>query len=143
MSGTDQPDGLRLAVVVDAALPLGLLANTVATIAVGLGAALPAFGGTTLMDAHGRAIMNSADRPVPILQAPAETIRAILLKALPTPDGGVVVAFPQFARSLHAFADYAQQFPTRDLAEETIEGLGLAGPEKWVRSLTGSLKLLR
>ena len=35
------------------------------------------------------------------------------------------------------------QFAARDIATETIEGLGLAGPEKWVKSLTGSLKLLR
>ena len=51
--------------------------------------------------------------------------------------------FPQFARSLHDFAEYQVQLAARDLATETIEGLGLAGPEKWVKSLTGSLKLLR
>ena len=51
--------------------------------------------------------------------------------------------FPQFARSLHDFAAYQAQFAMCDLATETIEGVGFAGPEKWVRSLTGSLKLLR
>ena len=51
--------------------------------------------------------------------------------------------FPAFARSLHLYADYEAAFPDRDLSEETIDGLGLAGPAKWVRSLTGSLKLLR
>lgn len=133
----------RIAIVVDPGLPLGLLANTVATIAVGLGAADPAFGNTTLIDREGRQVKNSADRPVPILQAPAEAIRALMLKAVPPPEGGVVVPFPAFARGLHAFADYRAQFPTVDLAAETIEGLGIAGPSKWVKSLTGSLKLLR
>jgi hypothetical protein len=133
----------RIAIVVDPTLPLGLLANTIATIAVGLGAAVPAFGDTVLIDANGRSIHNSADRPVLILQAPAESIRALLLRALPAPEGARLVLFPQFARSLHSFADYRTQFPTRDLAVETIEGLGLAGPEKWVKSLTGNLKLLR
>jgi hypothetical protein len=46
-------------------------------------------------------------------------------------------------RSLHDFAAYQAQLARRDLAAETIEGLGLAGPEQWVKSLTGSLKLLR
>lgn len=133
----------RIVIIVDPALPLGLLANTVATIAVGLGAAEPGFGDTVLTDVSGRSIKNSANRPVPILQAPADLIRMILLKALPAPDSGLVVPFPLFARSLHAFADYQMQFPTRDLSAETIEGLGLAGPERWVKSLTGSLKLLR
>jgi len=133
----------RIAIVVDPGLPLGLLANTVATIAVGLGAAEPAFANTSLVDREGRHVKNSADRPVPILQAPSETIRSLLLKAVPPPEGGIVVPFPAFARSLHAFADYRAQFPTIDLATETIDGLGIAGPSKWVKSLTGSLKLLR
>ena len=139
MSPTDK----CIAIVVDPSLAIGLIANTVATIAVGLGAVEPAFGNVTLTDAAGRLIKNSADRPVPILQAPAEAIRASLLRALPTREGEIVVPFPQFARSLHDFAAYQAQLAARDLATETIEGLGLAGPEKWVKSLTGSLKLLR
>ncbi len=75
----------RIAIVVDPALPLGLLANTVATIAVGLGAAEPGFGDVTLTDAAGRSVKTSADRPVAILQASPETIRALLVKALPPP----------------------------------------------------------
>ena len=133
----------RIAIIVDPTLPLGFLANTVATIAVGIGAAQPIFGNTVLTDAAGRSIHNSANRPVPILQATPEVIRSLLLKALPAPGEARVVAFPEFARSLHAFADYQEQFPTRDLASEAIVGLGIAGPEKWVKSLTGSLKLLR
>jgi len=137
------PGDTRIAIIVDPSLAIGSIANTVATIAVGLGAVEPAFGNVTLTDAAGRSIKNSADRPVPILQAAAEAIRATLLRALPAPAGGVVVAFPQFARRLHDFAAYQAQFAARDLAHETIEGVGLAGPEKWVKSLTGSLKLLR
>jgi hypothetical protein len=139
MSPTDK----RIVIVVDPSLAIGLIANTVATIAVGLGAVEPALGNATLTDAAGRLIKTSANRPVPILQAPAEAIRATLLEALPTREGEIVVPFPQFARSLHDFAAYQAQLAARDLATETIEGLGLAGPEKWVKSLTGSLKLLR
>ncbi len=133
----------RLAIIVDPTLTIGLIANTVATIAVGLGAAEPKFGNVTLTDRIGRSLKNSADRPVPILQAPSEVLRSTLLRALPAPEGGIVVPFPQFARSLHTFADYRAQLEVRDLATETIEGIGLAGPERWVKSLTGSLKLLR
>jgi Protein of unknown function (DUF2000) len=139
MSPTDK----RIVIVVDPSLAIGLIANTVATIAVGLGAVEPALGNATLTDAAGRLIKTSANRPVPILQAPAEAIRATLLEALPTREGEIVVPFPQFARNLHDFAAYQAQLAARDLATETIEGLGLAGPEKWVKSLTGSLKLLR
>ena len=139
MSLTDK----RIAIVVDPSLSIGLIANTIATIAIGLGAVEPAFGNITLTDVAGRSVKNSADRPVPILQAPAETIRAALLRALPTREGEIVVPFPRFARGVHDFSTYQAQLAARDLATETIEGLGLAGPEKWVKSLTGSLKLLR
>lgn len=137
---------LRLAIVVNPGLPLGLIANTAGAIAIGLGARLPALAARRLTDRHDRTIDISSNQPVPVLQADAEAIRALLLKALARPpDDGerAVVPFPAFARSLHAYAEYEAAFPARDLGEEAIDGLGLAGPAKWVKSLTGSLKLLR
>lgn len=108
-----------------------------------MGAAQIQLAGTCLTDAQGRTILVSANRPVPVLQAEPEAVRALLLKALAVPEGGVVVPFPHFARALHSFAEYEATFPKRDLADEAIDGLGLAGPAKWVRSLTGALKLLQ
>lgn len=58
-------------------------------------------------------------------------------------SGGILVTFPRFARSLHDSAEYRQEFKNRDLGEVTIEGIGLCGPAKWVRSLTGNLRLLK
>lgn len=133
----------RIAIIIDTALPAGLLANTIAGIAIGLGAARPSLGAVALTDAAGRATATITNLPVPVLQASGEVIRSLLLKALPAPEDAVVVPFPGFARSLHVFADYVATFPDRDLGTETIDGFGLFGPDKWVRSLTGSLKLLR
>jgi len=136
-------EDLRLAVIVNPDLAQGLLANTVAAISIGLGAQLPYVAARQLVDRSGVAIDISSDRPVPILQADAETIRSILLKAAAHEDREAVVAFPAFARAMHVYAEYETTFPNRDLASEIIDGVGIAGPAKWVRSLTGSLKLLR
>ncbi len=133
----------RLAIIVDPALPLGFLANTVGAIAVGIGAAEPGLGGVRLKDDSGFTILNSADRPMPILQADEDTMRMLLETSASRPDGAILVAFPAFARSLHSFADYEKEFPSRTLIAEKIDGLGICGPSKWVKSLTGSLKLLR
>ena len=122
---------------------MGLLANTVGAVSIGLGAKLPFIAARQLVDKTGLAIDISSDRPVPILQANTETIRAILLKAATYEERQAVVAFPAFARSLHVYAEYEAALPERELATEVIDGLGIAGPAKWVRSLTGSLKLLR
>lgn len=136
-------DDIRLAIIVNPALPLGLLANTVGAISIGLGASMPQLAARRLTDRENRTIDISSNQPVPILQADNETIRPLLLRALAQPEGRAIVPFPAFARALHDYRDYEATFPGRDLAEEAIDGLGLAGPSKWVRSLTGSLKLLR
>jgi hypothetical protein len=136
-------EDIRLAIVVNPALPIGLVANTVSAISVGLGARLPQLAGQTLADREGRAIDTSSRQPVPILAADAEMIGALLLRALGRSDDRAIVPFPAFARSLHDYREYETAFPNCDLSQEAIDGLGLAGPAKWVRSLTGSLKLLR
>jgi hypothetical protein len=140
------PD-LRLAIIVNPELPLGLIANTAGAIAIGLGATVPALAARRLTDRGDRAVDIISSQPVPILQADGAAIRALMLKALAWPDMGAgeraVVPFPAFARSQHVYAEYAAAFSDRDLSEETIDGLGLAGPAKWIRSLTGALKLLR
>lgn len=134
---------LRLAIVVNPDLSLGLIANTASAIAIGLGAKLPILAARQLTDRDDRTIDISSNKPVPILQADTTTIRALMLKALPQSGERAVVPFPTFARSLHDYTDYEATFPERDLSQETIDGLGLAGPTQWVKSLTGSLKLLR
>ncbi|QND48242.1 DUF2000 domain-containing protein [Rhizobium lusitanum] len=133
----------RLAIVINPELPLGLIANTAGAIAIGLGARFPGLAARQLADRDDRAIDISSNLPVPILQADADTIRALMLKALPQQGERAIVPFLAFARSLHDYADYEATFPGRDLSEEVIDGLGLVGPSKWVKSLTGSLKLLR
>lgn len=136
------PD-IRLAIVINPALPLGLIANTAAAIAIGLGARVPALAARQLSDREGRTIDISSSLPVPMLQADAEAITALLLKALAQQGEQAIVPFPAFARSLHDYREYEAAFPDRDLAGEVIDGFGIAGPSKWVKSLTGSLKLLR
>ncbi|MEM9635672.1 MAG: DUF2000 domain-containing protein [Pseudomonadota bacterium] len=135
---------LRVAIVVDPSLPSGQLANTVATIGIGLGAGQPGFGNVKLCDRPGTAFLTSADRPVPVLQAAEEKMQDLMSKAhISKPATGELILFPSFARLLHDFSDYKNAIPMRDLTEEKIDGIGLFGPAKWVKSLTGSLKLLR
>ncbi|WP_319413975.1 DUF2000 domain-containing protein [uncultured Cohaesibacter sp.] len=134
----------RLAIIVNPDMPLGLIANTASAIAIGLGAREPSLAARNLSDCMGRSIDVSSCLPVPVLQASQEAIGALLMKAIAAKKGGeAVVPFPAFARSLHAYEEYERAMPGRNLQQEPIDGLGLVGPVKWVRSLTGSLKLMR
>lgn len=141
---TASPPALeRVAIMVDSALTPGLQGNTIATIGIGLGAAVPQLGGRQLTDRAGRHVDVSATVAVPVLQASAAVLHDLLLRALDSPRRAVVVPFPAFARSRHDFADYQAELGLRDLADEEIQGVGLAGTRSWVASLTGSLRLLR
>lgn len=140
---TTPPSDVRVAIVIDPALPPGLVANTAGAIGIGLGAAMPALAAVRLQDAAGRRFAVGSTLPVPILKADEAALRALLLRAFPVPEGAVLVPFPRFARAIHDFASYRDAVPLRDLADEPLEGIGLAGPTAWVRSLTGSLPLLR
>lgn len=134
---------LRLAIIVNPELSLGLIANTASALSIGLAAKFPQLAASQLCDLQGKTFDVSSKLPVPILQASSEQICEVLLKALAFGGEKAVVPFPAFARSMHSFDEYEQAFPQRDLTTEKLDGLALCGPEKWVKSLSGSLKLLR
>ena len=95
----------RLAIIVNPGLELGVIANTVGAISIGLGAGLPELAGRKLTDRLDRTINISSSLPVPILQADEDVIQAIMLKAFAQIGGRVIVPFPAFARALHAYED--------------------------------------
>ncbi len=135
---------LKIAVILNPDLPIGLIANTAAVVSIGLGAANPEVAKAELNDKTGFRFSMSADRPVPILQASREALQTLRIKAAETqPDSGRLVVFPAFARQLHNIRYYMEALPGRDLNGENLDGVGLLGPSKWVNSLTGHLGLLR
>ena len=132
----------HVVVVVDAGLPRGVLADTVAAISIGLGAASPISGGEPLEDCDHQQVHAVSERGVPVLGAGQSVLGNALRGALPTPGGGVVAPFPVFARRIRTFEEYRDSLTERHLKDEPLAGLGLIGPERWVRSSTGSLGLL-
>ena len=69
---------VRLAIIVNPDLPPGHLANTIAAVSIGMGAAMPALGARQLTDRRQATIDISANRPVPVLQADSRTIGTLL-----------------------------------------------------------------
>ncbi len=133
----------RVAVVVEAGLPAGRSANVAAVLSAGAAAAVDGLGGEPLVDVRGRQTAGCSRVAIPILQASPERLRELVARAYPAPDGGALVLFPSLAETVHHYAAYVELVKRRDLGEEPLRGVALAGPETWVRSLTGSLALLR
>ena len=94
---------VRIAIIVNPELPPGLVANTIGAIAIGLGAKLPVLGNSQLTDRDRKVLDTSSNRPVPVLQAPADVIAVAMRRALPIPEGAAVVPFPAFARVIARF----------------------------------------
>ncbi|CAM3858740.1 DUF2000 domain-containing protein [Rahnella bruchi] len=134
---------LRVAIILNPELPTGLLANTAGVIGIGLAANFPMLAGISLTDAQGVTTDSISKYPLPILQATPDHIKALMFKALDAAGERSVVPFPSFARTMHQFEQYEMTFPLRDLYDEVLDGVGLVGAEKWIKSLTGNLKLLR
>jgi hypothetical protein len=133
----------RIAIVVNPAHRPGLLGNAIAVVAVGLGASAPTLGGMPLQDAAGRRFRSSATVPVPVLQSTPENLLKILDQAIAAPGLDAIVAFPVFAQTIHDFATYRTTLEGRDLTEESIAAIGIAGDSEVVRRLTQGLSLLR
>jgi len=133
----------RIALIVNPALPLGEISNTVAVLSVGIGAACPFLAGKRLCDGAELGFHSCANRPVPVLAADHDRLCEIATKVFEASADYVVVPFPRFARSVHSFDAYEADLRQRRIVDEPLDGLALAGPGKFIRSLTGSLKLLR
>ncbi len=131
----------KCAMVLDSDLPLGLLANTAAVLALTLGSRLPIIG-PDVPDGSGSVHTGLTTTPVPILRSDAGSIKALRGKALEL-GGVLVVDVTEKAQTTTNYADYTAKLSAG--TAETLRYLGVAlfGPKKSVNRLIGNLPLLR
>lgn len=133
---------VRWAVVVDGALPAGLVTNAVACVGAAVAALVPAVVGEGATDASGTAHPGLPWLGCTILRGDSATVHAVRSKALGDP--AVLVAdMPAVAQQVRVYADYLAQ--VRDATEERLAyyAVSLLGPRKAIDRLVGSLPLLR
>jgi hypothetical protein len=132
------------AFLIDPTLPLGLIANTAAILAMTLGREKPEFIGPPVVDGDGTSHPGITTVVLPMLAAEAAAIAEIRAKAvaLGHPDLGVIDV-TETAQRAKTYEEYTSRIASRTAAEIRYFGLCLHGPAKVVKSLTGSLSLLR
>jgi len=133
---------MKLVVVLDSELPLGLVANTAAYMGFSMGQRLDNSLAQDAIDAEGRVHLGSSPIPIPILKADKAKLKEIFDKAA-TIDTITMMDFTDVAQVSRVYSDYIEKI--KDVAVKDLNYLGLAlyGPKKQVNSLTGSLPLLR
>ncbi|MBX9295637.1 DUF2000 domain-containing protein [Chromobacterium piscinae] len=134
-------DDIRCAIIVDPDLPLGVIANTAAVLAMSLGKRHPELVGQDLPDARGQPRTGITTVPMPVLKAGADQLRA--LRAAACKAELTLVELASATRATRSYQEYAAALASTPEEEIQYQGLALCGPGKRVRQLTGSLGLLR
>jgi hypothetical protein len=132
----------KCVIVVDGGLPVGLVANAAACLAVTLGSAVEGIVGEDATDGSGMVHAGLIPTGIAILRADAEAVKGLRMKA----EGitGIFVAdFTDAAQRPKDYPEYLEnvsKMPSEDLR---YHGVGFYGDRRLINNLTGSLPLLR
>jgi hypothetical protein len=135
---------MKCVIVVDANLPLGLLANTVAVLAISIGHKVDGIVGADVYDGRGTLHRGITEAVVPLLKGDSGLIRSLRAKLLTMPEEMLYsVDFCDVAQQSKHYADYLARIA--ETPEEDLQYLGIAiyGEDKDVNKLTGNIGLLR
>jgi hypothetical protein len=127
--------------VIDVDLPLGLIANTAAVLALTLGYHIDLLG-PDLRDGDGSLHVGITRIPVPILKGDAAIIKGIREKASASSDL-FVVDITDAAQTTTTYDAYETKLQSATGQDLCYLGIALFGPKKAVSRLTGNLGLLR
>lgn len=134
----------KCVMVLDEALPLGLLTNTAGILGFTMGKMMPEMVGPTVTDRSNKDHLGVIEVPIPILKANKEQVKTIR-EQLYQPEFAevVVVDFSDVAQSCKNYDEYISKMADVDENQLNYMGIGLFGPKKAVNKLTGSMPLLR
>ena len=134
---------LKCAIVIDEALPLGVIANTAAVLSLSLGKQIPGLVGNDLKDSKGDIHQGITTIPIPVLKGSIGLLKEMREALKPHEAELTVIDLISATRTTRSYEEYAKQL--QDTPAQQLEYLGVAlyGPQKIVNSFTGSLGLLR
>ncbi len=132
----------KCVIVLDQDLPIGLLANSSAVLALTLGKEIDGILGKDLKDGSGKIHKGITNTVLPILKTDKDNLTIILEKARDLTDI-VVVDFSDVAQETKTYEDYAARLAAAKSEDLRYLGIALYGDKKSINSLTGSLPTLR
>lgn len=134
----------KCVMVIDEALPLGIIANTAAILGTTLGKKQPDIVGADVVDKSRNAHMGIVSTPVPILKGNAQLIKEIRERLYEKEFKELlVIDFSDIAQGCKDYDDYTYKLSETTESELQYLGIALCGNKKLVNKLTGSIPLLR
>ena len=135
---------MKCVLVIDAALPLGLVANTAAVLAMSVANTVEDIIGDDVRDGDGGLHRGITRLPIPLLRGDADSIRALRHRLQQSETNELYwVDFCDVAQKATRYDRYRRQLADTAESDLTYLGIALCGPDKPVKRLTGSLPLLR
>ena len=135
---------VKCVMVIDSELPLGLLANTAAVLALTLGKKIEGIIGPDVVDGSGQKHEGITTTPIPILKGTTEKVKELRDKTYGDDFGDLlVVDFSNAAQMTTTYEAYTEKIGTFDSDELKYLGIAIFGDAKKVNKLTGNLGLLR
>jgi len=134
----------KCVMVIDSDLPLGLMTNTSAVLAMTLGKSIEGIIGPDIVDASGNCHVGITNTPIPILKGTKKTIKEIKNKIDSEEIADLLlVDFSYTAQKSKTYTDYEGKLSA--ITAEDLEYLGIAlyGAKKDINRFTGNLPLLR
>ena len=135
---------MKCVLIIDHTLPMGLIANTAAVLSISVGALIPEIIGKDLYDQQGHLHRGITTIPLPILKGTAQSIRDMRTKIITAANAKVqFVDFCDAAQSSVSYDQYEKNLLSTAAEEINYLGIAVWGPDKPIKSLTGSIALLR
>lgn len=134
----------KCVMVIDEALPLGIIANTAAILGATLGKQQPDLVGVDVTDKTGNEHLGIVDIPIPILKGNAALIKEIREKLYaPEFSEMLVIDFSDVAQSCNVYDEFIAKMSHTEAVVLQYFGIALCGSKKLVNKLTGNMPLMR
>ena len=136
---------MKIAMIINKELPLGLMANTAAVLGISLGKMFPEeIVGGDVKDADGQIHPGITAKTIPVLAADRERIKRLRDSLFAQENTDVtVIDFSEAAQKCLEYDAYRQMLSCLTGEDLYYLGICLYGPDKKVNKLTGNLALLR
>ena len=132
----------KCVIILDEALPVGLLANASAVLALTLGKVVDGIIGEDIQDGSGGMHHGITNTVVPILKTNKEHLTVLREQAKQDADV-TVVDFSDVAQRTKTYEDYAVQLAETAAKDLRYFGIALYGDKAVISSLSGNLGLVR
>lgn len=138
----NEKEDLKIVIVINSSLGIGLAANRAAVLAIGLAARVPNIFGQDLNTKDGVTLLGITQIPIPILASKPGTSFIELAKRSEQ-LGCKVIVFLTRAQGMNSYEEYKTSVAQTNYADLDVDAIAIFGDKKSVTKVTGNFPTLK